>query len=77
MQLRSLVAVAPAQAVGYSSGWTSSLRTSVCRGCGPKKTKKERKTFTRKDATCPLNTSQVTGALDFYNQPEMLLELES
>ena len=33
------VAVAVAQAGGYSSDLTPSLGTSVCRGCGPKKTK--------------------------------------
>ena len=27
----------------YSSDWTSSLGTSMCRRCGPKKTKKKKK----------------------------------
>ena len=36
---RSQVAVAVAQACGYSSNWTPSLRTSMCHGCGPKKIK--------------------------------------
>ena len=36
MQLRSGVAVAVAGL--YSSDWTPSLGTSICRGCGPKKT---------------------------------------
>ena len=40
MQLRSHVAVAVLQASGYSSDWTPSLGTSICRWCGPKKTKK-------------------------------------
>ena len=31
-------AVALVKAGGYSSDWTPSLETSICRGCGPKKT---------------------------------------
>ena len=31
------VAMAVAQAGGYSSNWTPSLEISICRGCGPKK----------------------------------------
>ena len=38
--LGSVVAVALAWASGYSSDLTPSLGTSICRGCGPKKTKK-------------------------------------
>ena len=37
LQLRSGVAVAVMQAGGYSSDLTSSLGTSICRQCGPKK----------------------------------------
>ena len=38
-QFRSCVAVAVAEAGSYSSDWPPSLGTSICRGCGPKKTK--------------------------------------
>ena len=41
-QLGSRVAVALAQASGYSSDWTPSLGTFMCRGCSPKKTKKKK-----------------------------------
>ena len=37
--LGSGVAVAVAQASGHSSNLTPGLGTSICRGCGPKKTK--------------------------------------
>ena len=37
MQLGSRVAVAEAEAGGYSSDWTPGLGTSTCRGGGPKK----------------------------------------
>ena len=40
-RLGSGVAVAVVQASGYSSDWTPSLRTSLCCGCSPKKTKKK------------------------------------
>ena len=43
MWLRSLVAVAVAEASGYSSDSTPSLGTSICSGCGPRKTKKKKK----------------------------------
>ena len=36
MQLRSSVAVAVVEAGGYSSDWTLSLGTSICRGRGPR-----------------------------------------
>jgi len=39
MRLRSDVAVAAVQAGGYNSDSTPSLGTSICRRCGPKKTK--------------------------------------
>ena len=39
----SHVAVALAQAGGYSSDWTPSLGTSICRGRSAKKTKKKKK----------------------------------
>ena len=42
MRLGSRAAVAVAQASGYSSNSTPSPGTSMCRKCGPKKTKKER-----------------------------------
>ena len=42
MQLRSRVAVAVAEANGYSSDSTPGQGTSVCRGYGPKKTKKKK-----------------------------------
>ena len=45
-QLGSSVAVAVAQASGYSSDSTPGLGTSICRRCGPKKTKtKQNKTL--------------------------------
>ena len=34
--------MAVAEAGGYSSDWTPSLGTSMCRACGPKKTKNEK-----------------------------------
>ena len=42
-QLGSSVAVALAQAGGYSSDSNPSLGTSVCQGCSPKKKKKKKK----------------------------------
>ena len=41
VQLGSRVAVALAQAGGYSSDSTPRLGTSICRGYGPKKTKQK------------------------------------
>ena len=43
MQLGSRVAVAVVQASGYSSDSTPSLGTSMCPGCGPKKTIDQKK----------------------------------
>ena len=40
-RLGSHTAVALVQAGGYRSHWTPSLGTSICWGCGPKKTKAE------------------------------------
>ena len=40
-RLGSHAAVAVVQAGSYSSNSTSSLGTSICHGCGPKKTKKD------------------------------------
>ena len=40
-RLRSGVAMAVVQARGYGSYWTPRLGTSICCGCGPKKTKKK------------------------------------
>ena len=37
------LAVAVVYVSGYSSDWTPSLGNSICRGCGPKKTKKKKK----------------------------------
>ena len=45
-RLGSPVAVAVAQAGSYNSNQTPSLGTSICRGCGPKKTKKKKKLTT-------------------------------
>ena len=45
-QLRSLVAVAVAYAVSYSSNWTLSLGIFICRRCSPKQTKKKKGTET-------------------------------
>ena len=42
-QFRSGIAVAVVQASGYSSSWTPSLGISICRGCSPKKTKRQKK----------------------------------
>jgi len=44
MQLGSGVAVAVAQAGSCSSDLTPSLGTSICHGCGPKKTEKKKET---------------------------------
>ena len=43
MWLRVHIAVAVAQTRGYSSNWTSSPETSICRRCDPKKTKRQKK----------------------------------
>ena len=43
-QLRSCVAGAVARASSCSSDSTSSLGTSICHGCGPKKTRQKQKT---------------------------------
>ena len=43
MRFRSEVAVAVMKARGYSSSLTPSLGTSICLQCGPKKTKKKKK----------------------------------
>ena len=40
MRLGSRAAVALAEAGSYSSDWTPSLETSICRGFGPKKQNK-------------------------------------
>ena len=42
-RLRSGMAVAVVQASSYSSNKTPSLGISLCRGCGPKKTKRPKK----------------------------------
>ena len=44
MQLGSRVAVAVVQAGGYSSDWTPSLGTSMCRRSSPRKGKKTKQT---------------------------------
>ena len=41
--LGSHIAVAVAQACGYSSDQTPSLGTSICHGCSPRKDKREKK----------------------------------
>ena len=41
--LGSHIAVAVAQACGYSSDQTPSLGTSICHGCSPRKDKKKKK----------------------------------
>ena len=46
VQIGSRVAVALAQAGGYSSDKIPSLGTSICHGCGPKRTKKKKKKIT-------------------------------
>ena len=43
MWLGSRAAVAVVWVSGYSSSWTTSLGTSICRGCGPKKTNLKKK----------------------------------
>ena len=43
MRLRSGVAVAVVQASSCSLDWTPSLGSSICRGCGPKRTKDKKK----------------------------------
>ena len=43
MQLGFRVALAVAVAGSYSSDSVPSLGTSICRGCGPKKTKDQKK----------------------------------
>ena len=48
MWLGSVVAVAVVKASGYSSDYTPSLEISLCRGCGPQKTKGQNKTNKQK-----------------------------
>ena len=48
MQLRSGIAVAVAEAGGYSSDGTPSLGTSTGRGCGPKKHKRQKQKTNKK-----------------------------
>ena len=43
MRVRFYAAVALAQAGSYSSDWTPGLGTPICHGCGPKKTKRQKK----------------------------------
>ena len=45
MQLRSGIAEAVAWACGSSFNLTPSLGTSICRGCGSKKTKRKEKSY--------------------------------
>ena len=45
LQMGSGIAVVVAQASSCSSDSTPSLGTSMCHGCGPKKQKKEKKSF--------------------------------
>ena len=54
-QLRSHIAVAVAGS--YSSNWTSSLGTSICCGCGPKKDKNKNKKTTDIQNTQKTNIS--------------------
>ena len=42
-RLGAQVAVAVAQAGGFSSNWTPSLGTSICLRCSPNKTEKKKK----------------------------------
>ena len=51
MQLGSGVAVALAQAAGYSSNWTPSLGTSMCRGKRPQKKAKKGQKKKKKNLT--------------------------
>ena len=55
------VAVAVAQAGGYSSDWTPGLGTSISLGCGPKKTKRPppKKNPTKKRSTETLSAQTV------------------
>ena len=48
MRLGSCIAVAVVKAGSYSSNWTSSLGTSICCECGPRKDKKNKKTNKKK-----------------------------
>ena len=69
MQLRSHVAVAVLQASGYSSDWTPSLGTSICRESGPrngKRTKKKKKSrkkkhFSVRSSCCGAGETNLTG----------------
>ena len=57
MWLGSRVAVAVVWAGSYSSDWTPSLGTSICLGCGPKKTKKKKKKrWVKKCIVCIIQT---------------------
>ena len=84
MQLGSGIAMAVAQASGYSSDQTPGLGTSICRGCSPKKTKD--KTNKQKNRIRILKQNlQVMAAFtitvttvssdDFYNSYTHLLDL--
>ena len=50
--LRSCVAVAVVQTSGYTSDWTTSLGTSTCRTCGPKKTETNKRQKHREISFC-------------------------
>lgn len=52
MWLKYHSAVAVMWASGYSSNWTPSLRTSICHGYSPKKTKKNKRKRKKKSHQC-------------------------
>ena len=69
-RLGSSVAVALAQAGGYSSDSTPSLGTSICRGSGPRRGKKTKKKEKKRKENG--NTYQIF-VLYFYNFPTLFI----
>ena len=63
MWLGSGVALAVAEASSFGSDWTPSLGTSLCQGCGPKKTKKKKKK--KKKERKKKKKKQTKNPLDF------------
>ena len=65
--LGSHVAVAVAQAVSYSSNWTPILGTSICRGCGPNKSKdKKKKIHGRSKHICKTSADSQIQRIDLW-----------
>ena len=77
IQLRSCVAVALAQAGGYSSDQTPSLGASTCRGCGPRKKQKDKKKKKKHNNCAPVICSLLdSGNGGFYRERDPMYHLK-